>query len=583
MHHSKRMPAVLSWTLWLGLTLQSPAPAQQPPPQPAVRGNALTVPINGTQRVQMSTKQPIKTVINEKENVARVRPVQGDPTSLLITGLEPGMTHLTLTDATGVQESLDVIVQFDIDYLRTSLRQVVPTANIQPIPLASSTVALTGYVARIEDVDIAMRTASSVVGGPDRVISGLRVGGVMQVQLDVVIAQVSRTELRRMSFDFMDFGQHHVLASTVGGGFVIPSAAGGGAGGIGVPPLGAPTIPNSIGAPNGVPANLFLAVFNNKQSFFGLLQALRDEQLAKLLAEPRLTTLSGQPASFLSGGEQAIPVPAGLGQVGVQFEEFGTRLNFLPVVMGNGKIHLEIEPERSDLNPAFGTSINGTVVPGRTTQRVHASVEMEDGQTLVLGGLIEHTVVGSTTKTPIVGDIPFLGAAFSRKSYQETESELIVVVTPHLVDAMSCDQAPKVFPGQETRSPDDFELFLEGILEAPRGPRDVCHDHRYVPAYKNGPTAALFPCAGDGRCGANGCRPGEPCGSPCSSSGPANPATTNVKPAQAEDAMPRAGLSGAAVPQSPPLPSAAAAPVGDSRPTSLPANATGSGGANGQQ
>src|SRR5207245_4977240 len=102
----------------------------------------------------------------------------------------------------------------------------------------------------------------------------------------------------------------------------------------------------------------------------------------------------------------------------------------------------------------------------------------------------------ATEKVPVLGDLPFFGTMFSSKSYQETEEEVVIVVTPYLVDAESCDQRPRVLPGQETRTPDDFELFLEGILEAPRGPREVFHDCTYVPAYKNGPSAELYPCSG---------------------------------------------------------------------------------------
>jgi pilus assembly protein CpaC len=119
---------------------------------------------------------------------------------------------------------------------------------------------------------------------------------------------------------------------------------------------------------------------------------------------------------------------------------------------------------------------------------------------------------------PVVGDIPFIGAAFSSKNYNEEEHELVILVTPHLVDAMSCDQLPKYLPGQETRSPDDFELFLEGILEAPHGCRDVCQDGRYTPAYKNGPTAGQFPCCG-GHCGGDGAFCGSSCGGSCNSCG----------------------------------------------------------------
>jgi len=178
-------------------------------------------------------------------------------------------------------------------------------------------------------------------------------------------------------------------------------------------------------------------------------------------------------------------------------------------VMGNGKIYLEVEPEVSNLDPSVGTTIQGTSVPGRTTQNVHTAVMMEDGQTLALGGLIQNEVTAHLAKVPILGSIPVVGAAFSSKTFQETERELIVLVTPHVVDPMSCDQVPKLVPGQETRSPDDFELFLEGILEAPRGPREVFQDGQYVPAYKNGPTAGTYPC-GNGKCGQckDGCAPG---------------------------------------------------------------------------
>jgi pilus assembly protein CpaC len=136
-------------------------------------------------------------------------------------------------------------------------------------------------------------------------------------------------------------------------------------------------------------------------------------------------------------------------------------------------------------------------VPGRNTNRVNTTVELEDGQTFVIGGLVQNTVTGATLKTPVLGDLPFLGAAFRRLSFEEDETEMVILVTPHLVDGEDCNQVPKILPGQETRSPDDFELFLEGILEAPRGPRQVFPGNHYEAPYKNGPTAALFPCAGD--------------------------------------------------------------------------------------
>jgi pilus assembly protein CpaC len=526
MHRTNRVPYQAFAGLLAGLLLaslpQTAARAQAPPATPSA--SALIVPINGTVQIQMSTKKRIANILNSRDSVARTQPVIGDPTKILVTGLEAGVTHITLTDEDKKVEELDIVVQQDVEFLKTMIRRAVPTANVEPIPISGNTIVLRGTVAHAEDVDTILGIARGVAG--NQVVNQIRVAGVQQVQLCVTVAAVSRTEFRRMAFDFILSGKSANFGSLLG------------AASLGAQPAvtaGVPLTSAILGTPNGAPTNLFLTVSNSGSNILAFLQALKDDSVVKLLAEPKLVTLSGRSASFLSGGEQAIPVPAGLGQVGVQFEEFGTRLNFLPVVLGGGKIHLEVEPEVSSLNAAFGTVIQGTVVPGRTTQRVHTTVEMEDGQTFVIGGLIQRDVVGSTTKVPILGEIPFLGAAFSTKSFQETEQELVVLITPHLVDAMSCSQvAGKLMPGQESRSPDDFELFLEGILEAPRGQREITFPCGYQPAYKNGPSAGQFPCgvsgASDGlglgcltgHCG-NGCTKGNCSTGSCPDAAPVKP------------------------------------------------------------
>jgi pilus assembly protein CpaC len=529
------------------LLLQAAAPAQEAKPGPLT--GTLTVAIGGTQRLQMTKKQGIARAINRNEAVLRVGPVYGDPTTVLLTGLEPGVARVTLIDEKGTEENFEVIVQLDVELLRNLLKRAVPTANIDVIPGANNTVVLRGTVARAEDIEVALNIARSVVLGPDRVINALRVDGVQQVQLCVTVAAVSRQEFRAMAFNFLESGKQFFFGSTVGQAVVNPSSIGlGGILSSGGQAIGTP------GTPGGQPVNAFFGIITHGNTFLGFLQALRNEQVTKLLAEPRLVTVSGKSASFLSGGEQAVPVPAGLGQVGVQFEEFGTRLNFLPIVMGDGRIHLEVEPEVSNLDAAAGTTIQGTIVPGRNTQRVHTTVDIEPGQTLVIGGLIQHTVSGNASKVPVLGDLPYLGAAFRTIAYTESESELLVLVTPHLVDPMSCDQLPKFLPGLETRSPDDYELFLEGILEAPRGQRTVWEGHRFVPAYKNGPTADQYPCGGGnggacgggcagGKCGGEGLAappagiaPLPPLGTHAADSHVVTPTAEGVTPAAARDA-----------------------------------------------
>lgn len=439
------------------------------------------------------------------------------PYSASFTGLKPGFVDLTFTITTedGKKETrqMQVVVQTDVEYLNFIFKRVVPTANIEAVPGPGGSIIIKGTVANAQDTETIDRIALASLGdaNPRKVINAARVGGVQMVQLDVVVARVTRSEVRRMNLDVWNPGAQHDLTSVQGGGFNLPTPGTGISGN----PLGAFTVQNTVGTPNGVPSNIFLSIFTSSQSVFLFLQALRDNNLAKLMAEPHVVTMSGKPANFLSGGDQAVPEVSGFGgTAGVRFVPFGTQLQVLPIVLGNGKIYLEIEPEVSALDPANGVSIGGFTVPGRSTQRVHTSVMLEDGQTFVIGGLIQSSLQGNTTKLPVLGDIPFLGAAFTRKFFQEVEEELVILVTPHLIDAMSCDQVAKRLPGQETRRPDDFELFLEGILEAPRGQREVWSDRHYIAAYKNDPTLSVYPCGLSNR---RDCEHG--CGSGCSHGG----------------------------------------------------------------
>jgi pilus assembly protein CpaC len=511
--HRKNGCNVLCWAglpitflLFVGLALapaQEPIPAQPTPAQPTpAQANALIVPINGTVKLQMSKKQKIRTVTNPKENAVSLRTLAGDPTTILVIGQQPDVTRIELEDTEGNKEVYEVIVQADIEYLRTQLRRAVPTANVTTIPISSNTVILSGTVTRAEDVAIIRGLVNSV---GFKFIDGMRVGGVQQVQLDVIVVQVSRSDLRSLAFNFLGDSRYGFGGSTVANAASQPTALGGSGGAFST---GSGNFITAPGSPNGTPTNLLFGLLHNSWGFHNYLEALKQNNLAKLLAEPRLVTLSGRPASFLVGGEQAIPVPAGLGQIGVQFEEFGTRLNFIPIVLGNGRIHLEVEPEVSNLNAAAGVSINGTTVPGRSTNRVNTTVELESGQTFVIGGLIQHQVQNTVSKVPCLGDLPCLGVFFRSVSAQDTEEEVLVIVTPWLVDPESCNQRPKILPGEETRQPDDFELFLEGIIEAPRGARQAHQHLHHVPAWMNSPSAALFPCASKGNCAVGGCGAG---------------------------------------------------------------------------
>ncbi len=498
----------------------------------------LTVSVKGTLEAQMAKRRvdgkevaPDIAKATVKDNdIVDVKPAARN--AVLLSGKAPGITRLNLYGPGSSQpEVYEVVVVEGVEFLRYLLQEAVPTANVVPVRGAGNTIILTGWVAHSEDVETILRIARSFTaggaGGAD-IVNALKVAGVMEVQLDVVVARVARGEIRDMSFDLLNSGANHVLLNGPGGGLI--------------PPLNVGSTPNAVttsfltGTPNGAAVNGFLQIFSptaGGENFLILLQALRNNSLAKLLTEPRIVTLSGHSATIADGGEQPVPQVAGLGGAqGVTFLPFGTTVNFLPIVLGNGKIYLEVDTtvENLDNSVAF-TPSGGTPVAGRSRQFVKTAAELQPGTTLVIGGLIQNLIQGTTAKWPVLGDIPFLGVAFSRKAFEETETELIVMVTPYLVDPLDCTQLPKVLPGQETRSPDDFELFLEGLLEAPRGSRNICVNGTYMPAWKNSPTAAKFPCNECGPCptdrngaiggaGGKGCANGK-CGAGCTAAAPA--------------------------------------------------------------
>ncbi len=495
--HSVLLTTVLGLFGFLGLGA-SGAAAQD-------KTTVVVVPINGSQILEMSTKQRIKDVDNKDQNVARVEFVAGADFRkvMVIGGGGAGMTRLVLADNDGNREAFDIVVELNIEYLKRVLSLAAPTSNIQLIQGTGSTLIVSGTVTQATDIDIIMRTVVAVVGDPNRVINALRLGGVQQVQMDVVIAHVARSEMRSFGFSFLENGTQQFLGSSFGGGGLVASALNSSIGAI-VTPLG------------GQGTNLVFGSASNNHAFFGFLNALRNENVAKLVAQPKVTTLSGKPADFLSGGETAVPQiasgAAGGGAVsGVTFVPFGTKIKFLPLVLGDGRIYLEVEPEFTfpDASSLFSTTLPGASSPvfGRDTYRIKTSAYMEDGQTMAIGGMIFHQVTGTSSKIPVLGDIPYLGTLFGSVNYTDAEEELVILITPHLVDPMACNQLPRILPSEETRKPDDYELFLERILEAPRGPRDVWHGNTYVPAYKNAPTAGMYPaptCNSRGDCDFSG-------------------------------------------------------------------------------
>jgi pilus assembly protein CpaC len=495
----------------------------------------LVLPKDNTRQIEMSTKELIAEFRSENPRVVKVQALLDNPRAVLVTGVGPGNTRVYITDVKKNTESLEVRVPLDEEADRENKRRelleqihrAVPTASVDVVASNNATVVLTGVVPEAEKIGVIMELARGVFTPAANIVNSLRVGGVQQVLLEVTVARVNRSRARNIGFSWLTTGQHHFLASTLGAGNLTATS----------------TLP-SVLAPaatlTSVP-NVVFGIFNDKAGFFGYLNALTTEGLAKLIAEPRVMTLSGRPAWFASGGETPILTTSGTGAPNVSYKQFGTLVSFLPIVLGDGKIHLEVRPEVSNINAANGISlpsaVGTTTVPGFDLRSAQVAVEMEDGQTLAIGGLIQNTINAQNTKVPILGDIPVLAFAFSSKTYTETEEELLILVTPHLVAPMACCQLPKYLPGRETRIADDFELFLEGILEAPRGQRNVTHP--YQAAYMNGPTSTKYPCGDTSGShagwGANGCNGAGSCnGTNCGATGcgpnGASPAGSSIPP-----------------------------------------------------
>ncbi len=414
--------------------------------------------------LQAESGLPISRVVVPRASVINVVPDPTDPTQVRVTGMAQGTTTLTLTDVRGNVTVTSIRVERDLTDLRESVRREFPRSNIRVQPGAGQLVILSGTVDNPEEVQAIVQFVGAATGGPGNVINLLRVEGVMQVALEVCIAQVNRTEERRVGFDFFfnEPGKVSVLSNIARVTTVQEVAELGLSGQIDTTRL----------------SNAVL-ISDNGKLFNGFIEALREEGVTKVLANPTLTALSGRSASFLLGGEIPVIEATATGTPSITFKQFGTILSFVPVILGDGKIRIQVFAEISQ--PNFAQTVLGS--PTFTTTNTSTVVELRSGQTLAIGGLIQTLVNGSTSKTPVLGDLPFVGTFFRRTFHEEVEFELLIIVTPRLVDGLDCGQRTVKLPGQETRSPTDFELFLEGILEAPRGPREICPDGHYRAAH----------------------------------------------------------------------------------------------------
>ena len=398
----------------------------------------------------------ILTVYGFDAEVIHVDEVQKNPQQIRVHALAPGVTTMVLVDEHKQVYTLEIFVQGDVRHLQAHINRLFPDANVEAIEVKNDeTVILRGWVTQPEHITKLNDVAKQFYG---EVLDQMNVGGVQQVQLRVKVMEVQRTKLRKMGFNFLSMNKKSYLGSTPGQ--LTPIA------GITLPFGGPPSV--ELDASQFAGSQLSFGIVGNSNIFQGFLEALKEEGLLRIHAQPILVTTSGRPATVSSGGEFPVLVPQGLGTVSIEWRQFGVSLEAVPIILGGGRLRLELSPEVSERDFANAVTVNGLTVPGLTTRRVNTQVEMRFGETLMIAGLIARRQTASTQKTPVLGELPVVGAAFSRKQFDEVETELVVMVTPQYVAPMKPHQVPQHGPGTRTGSPTDRELYLDGMIEIPK-------------------------------------------------------------------------------------------------------------------
>lgn len=291
------------------------------------------------------------------------------------------------------------------------------------------------------------------------IINLMRVPGPQQVMLMVQVAELNRTAYRQIGADFLFANSGSLVGTQLNGTNAGASSA---------------TAAGIFGSAetSGTASTTVFGIFEGP-GFQSFVSALRRNSVLKVLAEPNLVAMHGHRADFLAGGEFPVPVPqsgagGGTPTVTIQYKKYGVQLSFVPYVLDGDLIRMEVDPEVSSIDFSLGTEAGGTIVPGLNTRRSHTTVEMREGQTLAIAGLMQVDLAGRTDRIPGVGDLPWIGPFFSNTTSQRVEKELVVLVTPHLVAAVNADEVCPL-PGAEVYEPNDLEFYLLNRLEGHTG------------------------------------------------------------------------------------------------------------------
>ena len=414
--------------------------------------STLNVPVN--RAIVVESDVPFAEISIANPGIADISSLSDR--TIYVLGREPGLTTMTLLDGSGrLITNVDVRVAADITEFKERLRQILPGEKIE-VRTANDGIVLSGTVSSAQRLQRALDLAQRYA--PERVSNLRVVGGIQQVMLKVRFAEMQRSVSKSLSASLSlngsvlsgDLGINGGSGSTVGAGGIAESLAG-----------SVPTANENQGA--------VLFGFNSNAMQIGiLLEALEQKGVVRTLAEPNLVALSGQEATFLAGGEYPVPVARADGNGGstitVEFKPFGVEMNFIPRVVDKDLINLELKAAVSAIDPSNGFAVNGFEIDAFTRRETTTTVELRDGESFAVAGLLKDDFIDNTSQLPWIGDVPILGALFRSANYQRNQTELVIIVTAHLVTPTRGEAL--ALPTDRVQPPSEKVLFLFGRTSA---------------------------------------------------------------------------------------------------------------------
>ncbi|MBK8480154.1 MAG: type II and III secretion system protein family protein [Proteobacteria bacterium] len=436
----------------------------------------LVVPLQDSRTLPLSAG--VAEISVSSADIADVKALGGG--RLLVNGKRLGQTRITTVDRSGNVEHHLVQVVLPVNELAERLRAILPRQRIA-VRAVGSSLALTGVV---DDVLVSQRAERIVQAhlatlGLDRerasVLNFLSIRGKQQVQLRVKIAEVSRTALRQIGvnawYRTADRTGGLMAPGTQLGAALAPDLGETGSGlqiGGGQSPGAGQLSPLPLLTPPFATDAFGLLFASQDSSSFPLsiaLNLLRGKGMAKVLSEPTLVAFSGQKAEFLAGGEFPVPIPQGLGNTGIEFKRFGVQLSFTPTVLADHAMRLKVAVSVSERDQGSAVLIQGTSVPGLSTRLGETTVQLKNGQSFAIAGLLQDRIENSSSRVPLLGDLPVIGMLFRRNSFRRTETELVILVTANLVQPLKAGEVPPLPGEDEISDPGDVRFFLLGDIE----------------------------------------------------------------------------------------------------------------------